>query len=488
MVEISLSDINYDVALPFAITLTEGTDDDTQIKCVELIRLIPGRRAVFRAEWKNTDVFVKIFLDKNRAANDMDKERAGVKALKDRSITAPALLYSGRLYTDGACILVYESIDHAVNARDAWQEATTRGKSSLLTEFMGLLAQHHEAGLSQQDMHLSNFIIADDKLYTLDAADIKISSSALDVRDSIKNLAMFFSLLHKAYNTLIIKAYNEYSTLRKWQHPQDHVQVLQKKIENLRQYKKKKYLKKIFRECSEFVCNKSFRKYIVYDRRYDTEQFRKNINNPDHCFDEGDRNIIKRGNTCTIATCVIDHNTFVIKRYNIKNVMHACKRAFRKTRAMNSWLNAHRLIIDDIHSARPVALIENRFGPLRGKAWFIMRHVNGMSCVDYFASDTIQMDDKKIMANRIAELFEKLAMHRLGHGDMKATNIIIKNGQPVLLDLDAMREHKSDASLKRAITKDVQRFLENWEGSDPMSKIFRFSLDKLIRNMQLPVA
>lgn len=375
--EMKLTDINHDVSLPFVLSLAEGTDD-TQIKCNELLRLIPGKRLVCRAEWQGKTVVIKVFMGQSRFRDNMMKEQEGVKALKDKAITAPVLLYSGMLKQDNACALIYENISNAISAHDAWQSATTENKFIWLRNFMVLLAQHHEAGLSQQDMHLSNFIIADDKLYTLDAADILVASSPLDKKASTENLVLFFSLLHNSYNQLIEKAYNEYINLRAWPHREGDIQELQLRVEALRQYKKKKYLKKIFRECSEFICNKSFRKYIVYDRRYDTEQFRIIINNPEHCFNVEDRSAIKQGDTCAIVSFVIDHKTFFIKRYNTNNFIHAYKRIFRKSRAMCEWTNAHHLLITDIHGARPIALIENRFGPMHGKSYFIMQHITGM--------------------------------------------------------------------------------------------------------------
>ena len=45
---------------------------------------------------------------------------------------------------------------------------------------------------------------------------------------------------------------------------------------------------------------------------------------------------------------------------------------------------------------------------------------------------------------------------------MKGTNIIVSPKGPVVIDLDAMREHDSETGFSRAFRKDVDRLLRNW--------------------------
>ena len=61
------------------------------------------------------------------------------------------------------------------------------------------------------------------------------------------------------------------------------------------------------------------------------------------------------------------------------------------------------------------------------------------------------------------------ARAHLVHGDVKSTNFIISEDKPVLIDLDAMRLHKSQRSLERGVKKDRLRFRENWI-NDPEPK------------------
>ena len=49
------------------------------------------------------------------------------------------------------------------------------------------------------------------------------------------------------------------------------------------------------------------------------------------------------------------------------------------------------------------------------------------------------------------------------YGDLKASNILLSSQGPVLIDLDVMRQHKSESTYQQAARKDINRFLRNWQ-------------------------
>jgi hypothetical protein len=61
---------------------------------------------------------------------------------------------------------------------------------------------------------------------------------------------------------------------------------------------------------------------------------------------------------------------------------------------------------------------------------------------------------------------------------MKGTNIIINQGRPVLVDLDAMCMHISRRRFDYAHKRDINIFLTNWPDTSDVSKLFRALLDK----------
>jgi RIO-like serine/threonine protein kinase len=145
----------------------------------------------------------------------------------------------------------------------------------------------------------------------------------------------------------------------------------------------------------------------------------------------------------------------------------------RTTRAASSWRNAHRLGMLDIPTAKPVAFIENRLGPLRGSSYFIMQAVNGTRADHYFVDNTIPLQVRHGHAEVLLYLFERIAAAGLVHGDYKASNFVVTEHGPVILDLDAMKPAGSEAALQQGLEKDLRRFMYNWKGQAEAEALFR---------------
>ncbi|HSF71478.1 MAG TPA: hypothetical protein VLA25_04240, partial [Methylotenera sp.] len=59
---------------------------------------------------------------------------------------------------------------------------------------------------------------------------------------------------------------------------------------------------------------------------------------------------------------------------------------------------------------------------------------------------------------------------QISHGDMKATNIKMQGTQPVLIDLDSMRQHRK--TNLTAHVRDLQRFMQNWKDNTSLYNAF----------------
>jgi hypothetical protein len=119
-----------------------------------------------------------------------------------------------------------------------------------------------------------------------------------------------------------------------------------------------------------------------------------------------------------VSLAEIDGIKTVIKRYNIKSFWHGINRACRQTRAAGSWANAHRLNILGIATPKPIALIEERFGYFRGKAYFLSEYLDAPDASTFFA----QIKNKKSQAEaiqNIVEMFYRMYLLKLSHGEKK---------------------------------------------------------------------
>jgi tRNA A-37 threonylcarbamoyl transferase component Bud32 len=85
-------------------------------------------------------------------------------------------------------------------------------------------------------------------------------------------------------------------------------------------------------------------------------------------------------------------------------------------------------------------------------------------------------EDKRATAGKVAALIAALRAARLSHGDLKATNVLLSPAGPVLIDIDALRAHRSAAAFERAHAKDLARFMRNWESDPQLSRMFEEAL------------
>lgn len=459
----------YTPEVPFTINLPDGE----VIICEAVVRAMPGRRYVCRGKWGARTVFIKLFSTSSRAKREWQNEQRGIAVLKEKAIPAPALLLGTSLPEPAAHLLVYAALERPVSSRERWEGADAAGRRQLIGELVDVLAAHHAAGLRQQDLHMRNFIYSDSVLYTLDAADIEINPAALDKRASLDNLAALFALLEPEYDAWVNMFYTRYAGQRGWQVSETDSENLQSMIRQQRRYKQHKFLDKIFRNCTAFAVGQTWRRFYVYDRQQDDAGFRELVHDPDHLPVTAQRSMIKAGNTCTVTSVRLGQQQLVSKRYNIKSIWHGLGRAWRPTRAAQSWRSAHRLLMHGIATARPLALIENRFGPLRGTAWFIMQAVDGPSAHVFFRDPAVDRAARRAIAGQFADVLNIMRREKISHGDMKATNFVISDGQLVVLDLDALRLHRDKAAFERAFRRDLRRFFRNWHELPEMAALFR---------------
>ena len=198
---------------------------------------------------------------------------------------------------------------------------------------------------------------------------------------------------------------------------------------------------------------------------------------PDAAIARG--HIYKTGGAATVARVEQGQRSLVVKRYNIKNVMHWLKRFWRPSRAWYSWREGHRLSVLGIATPQPLAVIENRCCGLRGSAWLISEYCGEQDIIarlaSYQASDVVPETE----INALVELLNALIREKISHGDLKGHNILWHQQRCYLIDLDAMQQHHSMRRFTRAYQKDRSRLLRNWPQQSPLYKLLDQRLPQL---------
>ncbi len=429
---------------------------------IQIVRSIPSKRCVFRAIWQGAPVFVKMFYGK-RANDYAMRDLAGIRALQKANITTPTIHYHGEVKQLHAYAVIYEAIIEADNAETKWMHSNETEKLSLAVRLVKTLATHHNAQLMQTDMYLKNFLVTNDVIYTIDGDGIKAFRS-LSTNKALQNLSHLLSkfdvlFLDQHLSTLL----KEYSEVSVWEKLPDIVDI-KKQIAYARKKALAAYANKVFRQCSDVNVTKTSQLYTAVRSQYASASLPLTVKQVDDYVST--ETILKDGNTCTVALATLNNLQLVIKRYNIKHFWHGLSRALRQTRASISWANAHRLELLGINTASPVALIEERKFGLRMRAYFLTTYLDAPDAAAFFK----QMSDKTLRAKAVkalVQLFYSLYLLEISHGDMKATNIkMLTNGEPFLIDLDSMKQHKSAGKAAKMHARDIKRFMQNWK-EDP---------------------
>jgi tRNA A-37 threonylcarbamoyl transferase component Bud32 len=465
-------------APPFLLTLAGLAAPERELLVERIVRRIPGKRLACFARWKGAEVFAKLFFDRSGRERHWQRDERGVRAMLAHGVVTPALLHSGATEDGAARVLIFERVAGAQSALEAWERTDARGeRAQLMRKLVETVARLHAAGLVQRDMHLRNFLVTADRLYTLDGADVGQRRAPIAKRASLENLGLLFAQLDPPDDELAREVYPAYASARGWRGDAADLSALATDIGRMRRRREERYLRKIFRESTAFAARRDARSLMVWDRQYDSPALRALLADPDRFLKSG-APLLKDGNTSSVGVATVEGQRFLVKRDNVKGFWHGVKRALRDTRAARSWRNAHLMRLRGVPTAAPVALLERRRGPVRGVAYFVSECVEGPDCRTYFGSRAVPMAEKRAAAPKVAALVRALGAARLSHGDLKATNILLSATGPLLVDIDAVRAYRSETAFARAHARDVARFMRNWEGDPEVARLFEEALAK----------
>ncbi|MCP4673255.1 MAG: hypothetical protein GY857_18345 [Desulfobacula sp.] len=468
--------------IPFEQALT---NDCNLLQCNELLRFIPGRRAVLSGLWQKKKIVAKFFFKPFRYKKHVKKEIMGNDLLKQAKIPTSKILYSGFCKELKSHILIFEFIDSSIKLgkifeldpyMDTNSQKVTDSKKitseKYLVPLVRLIARIHQKGIIHNDLHPDNFLLKNDMIYALDGASLKkISARPLEKNISLENLSIILSQINIQSKNLLYDLALAYAESRKYRNINQVNDTLEKFIKKSHGLRTVKYLKKIYRSSTKIICKKSFSSFMLCHRKYYTPDMESFLQNPDIAFNQPGTSLLKAGNTATLALYKIDGHKLVVKRYNMKNRFHALRLAFKKSRADISWRSAHLLLKNRINTPKPIAVKEIRFGPFRNKAFFICEYIKGESARSFFCGT--KTDGFQITAESIIKVLRQFKSLKISHGDMKATNIIIKDNTPFFIDLDSMNWYKSEFLFSHAWKKDINRFMKNWNNNLQIAGLFK---------------
>ena len=232
------------------------------------------------------------------------------------------------------------------------------------------------------------------------------------------------------------------------------------------------YLSEVFRESASVACSQSFGRLTLYRREYESDALSSLLTDPDAHMQVAIARL-KRGHSATVALVEVDGRRLVLKRYNIKNFGHGLKRAIQPTRAAISWRNSHLLQFIGVPTAPPVGMIEERYGPLRSRAYFLAEEVAGPDALTYFTSPELDPDQQEVMGQALVDLIVRMGQARIIQRDTKAKNFIISPQGPVMIDLDAIQVHRWSFTFRRVYRNCWRPLMKSWQRYPEADALFR---------------
>ncbi len=456
--------------VPFRFVLRSGV----ALRADEILRVLPGKRIVVRTTLEGRAALAKLYIGEG-SARHWQRERNGIEVLTGAGLPTPNLILAESLASGGEVILT-EFLEDSKTLRQDWQALTRHTPGSdeclaVLEPAFELLGHLHFRGITHEDLHLGNFLRHGSVVHVIDGDTIrKHSDSPLPLDSARVNLALLVAQLPMAWDEALLPLLTAYH--RGNPHWLPEPGELAGPIERARARRLSDYLGKVGRDCSRFRVDRRFDRLLIVARA-DEGALGPLTDDPDAAITAGDR--LKNGGTCTVARVPGKEREFVIKRYNLKNWRHALSRLWRPSRAWHSWVEGHRLCLLGIPTPPPCAVIEERRGPLRGRAWLFTEHCAGLS-LDKHLDPAAEPPERE--AEALRRLFRTLTRARISHGDLKASNLIWSNGELYLIDLDAMRQHHSAAAHRRAWARDRNRLMRNWPQGSPLRCWFDSNLPR----------
>ena len=431
----------------------------------EILRIVPRKRLIAKAKWRNSTVIAKLFFSPVAWKRHLSRDESGIKLLMQSKLLAPAILNTTKIVGGKGAALILQYIIDGKTIGECISGAQTKSeRQHWLSLAIGSIAACHRQGLWQSDIHMHNFLESDGQIYYLDGGSVQALEEPHECGLISKNLALFFAQFTIDNDERIERLLEEYrNENKKIQIP--NLKDMLFEVKKARSQRISRYERKLFRSTSIHRSIRLPDKFVVCSRElYSTalENLISNLNT----YIQKDK-LLKDGNSTTVAEILFENKKYVVKRYNLNSLWQRVKYLIKMSRAARCWRSACILSMLGVDTPEPLLFIEDRkLWFLRGKSYFITEKIDAINLLEHIKAQGLSQNELEMIVNAFRLLFKIMIDYKISHGDMKASNFLYWNKKLVVLDLDGMRRHRSQRIFRKAIKKDFNRFLKNWRGTE----------------------
>lgn len=461
----TLKTLDADQFTPFHFNV----DDHHTLKIESIFRILPNKRLTALVHFQNEYYVAKLFFSKNHETH-AKQNKTSYALLERYHIETPKLLQESSTACGRVSILIYEYIAAPTLEFVLACESDQARLLVYFTQAVHELATQHVYGLVQDDAHFNNYLVADDqnadlpfqkKIICLDSSSFLLLQAPLDLKTSFSHLALFLSQLGTHYPKLQQHLFHHYIKARSATCSPTQEKIFWCELSKALQKRRLHFSKKLLRNSTAYraFSENSWQGMILKSWGAQLAQVIAHFSSQYQLvFD-----IIKAGRSATVMEAKIDDREIILKQYHIKNRWHALRRWLRPSRAQHQWLITKQCELARIPVIKTLGFMEKKKWGFQQNAILVYEKVKGTPAPIVFQQLKTQ-EEKSEFFKKIAQYLKSIYDFQLVHGDLKFTNFMITDNQePILLDWDGARFYSISFLLKRAIQKDVNRFLKNFE-------------------------
>ena len=168
--------------------------------------------------------------------------------------------------------------------------------------------------------------------------------------------------------------------------------------------------------------------------------------------------ILKDDRKAILLRSQYDGRDLVIKHYKYVGVLYALIHAFTKSRAQHSWQASLKMAEVNVPTPLALACVEHRRYGVVTKSYYVYKYEEGTLFREYAWSTPIETILAEPLLHQVYRVLRTLKIHKVSHGDLKTTNIIITEHGPSLIDLDQVRCHTFKYFFAKRRLRDLKRF------------------------------
>jgi tRNA A-37 threonylcarbamoyl transferase component Bud32 len=452
----TLSEINRDDegrhrVVPFQVVIP----DIGEVVCTDILRVVPYRRITCLGLAGSQRIIIKFSFARHGARRHFTRSEQGCRAFIEKSILAPAVLFSGELAGQGVYALVFEYLEDGVALNRMLEDITSaQEREALLDELMATIALHHAGGLIQEDLHLGNFMVKQGRIYSIDGDHVKRRDLPVERMPSIRNLAYLLANHPTVFGSGIDARIMTYALRRGWTFSDREVKQLKDELWRIRRRKLSKYLSRVYRIREPLGAHSRRGVHVVYDRRL------PDVSLPD--IMEASRSALRKNQQRSPA----GYSSVSIRG---KDMLIWSSPGFgpRMLRwfwpAGRVWKNALMLGRLGMETPQVVALVARRKGVLLWDCSVFFKPIEGRTLSDFFTSGSVPGQDKERIAEGLADALSVLRSMGIFFRPLSPDEILVSKGHIVFLGLHALRHPLLGRRQKQS--RALLSFLSQWQDS-----------------------